>query len=102
MSNNNNNNNKNNEHKSGLEVQAKCFKVGEPLDMEQRALMYGQIISTMEKFRDIDKLFDKRFPKNAPDRNVKRAFAMASKMAEFLVEYLENNGCCINMDSAAM
>lgn len=97
-----NNDNENEKHKSGLNVESKSFNVNEPLDDEQRVLMYKEIVVTMERFRDLDTLFDKRFPKDIPDRNVKRAFAMASQMAEFVVEFLEKNGCCINMDSAAM
>ena len=97
-----NNNNENEKHKSGLRAVSKSFNVNEPLDDEQRVLMYSEIITTMENFRKLDSMFDKRFPKDIPDRNVKRAFAMASQMAEFVVEFLEKNGCCINMDSAAM
>ena len=97
-----NNNNENEEHKSGLRTVSKSFNMNEPLDDEQRVLMYSEIITTMENFRKLDSMFDKRFPKDIPDRNVKRAFAMASRMAEFVVEFLEKNGCCINMDSAAM
>ena len=97
-----NNNNENEKHKSGLNVEAKSFNMNEPLDDEQRVLMYKEIVVTMERFRDLDTLYDKRFPKDIPDRNVKRAFAMAAQMAEFVVEFLEENGCCINMDSAAM
>ena len=96
------NNNENNERKSEIKAEAKSFKVHEPLDPVQRGLMYGEIINTMKKFRLMDKLFDERFPEDIPDRNVKRAFAMASNMAEFVIEYLEKNGCCINMDSQAM
>ena len=98
----NNNENENENHKSRLNVEAKSFTINEPLDDEQRVLMYREIITTMENFRRLDSMFDERFPKDAPDRNVKRAFAMASNMAEFTVEFLENNGCCINMDSNAM
>ena len=97
-----NNNNENEKHKSGLRAVSKSFNVNEPLDDEQRVLMYSEIITTMENFRKLDSMLDKRFPKDIPDRNVKRAFAMASQMAEFVVEFLEKNGCCINMDSAAM
>lgn len=97
-----NNNDENKKPKSSLNVKAKSFNIEEPLDDEQRVLMYGEIITTMENFRKLDSMFDKRFPKDTPDRNVKRAFAMASNMAEFVVEFLEKNGCCINMDSAAM
>ena len=96
------NNNENNERKSEIKVEAKSFNVHEPLDPIQRGMMYGEIINTMDKFQSMDKLFEERFPEDIPDRNVKRAFAMASKMAEFVVEYLEKNGCCINMDTAAM
>lgn len=99
MSNENENNNKN---KSNLSVMPKVFKVHEPLDSEQRALMYGEVIRTIENFRKMDELFNERFPEDVPDRKVKRAFAMASRMAEFVVEYLEKNGCCINMDADAM
>ena len=97
-----NNSNENNERKSEIKVEPRVFKVGEPLDHEQRVLMYREVLSTMEKFQAMDNLFNERFPENIPDRNVKRAFAMASKMAEFVVEYLEKNGCCINMDAYAM
>lgn len=97
-----NNNDENKKPKSSLNVKAKSFNIEEPLDDEQRVLMYGEIITTMENFRKLDSMFDKRFPKDSPDRNVKRAFAMASQMAESAVEFLEKNGCCINMDSAAM
>lgn len=97
-----NNSNENEKPKSRLNVKAKSFNMNEPLDDEQRVLMYGEIITTMENFRKLDSMFDKRFPKDIPDRKVKRAFAMASRMAEFVVEFLEKNGCCINMDSAAM
>ena len=96
------NNNENNERKSEIKVEAKSFNVHEPLDPIQRGMMYGEIINTMDKFQSMDRLFEERFPENIPDRNVKRAFAMASKMAEFVVEYLEKSGCCINMDSQAM
>ena len=97
-----NNNNENNNENSGLRAVSKSFNINEPLDDEQRVIMYKEIITTMENFRKLDSMFDKRFPKDIPDRNVKRAFAMASQMAEFVVEFLEKNGCCINMDSAAM
>ena len=97
-----NNENENNNENSGLRAVSKSFNINEPLDDEQRVLMYKEIITTMENFRKLDSMFDKRFPKDIPDRNVKRAFAMASNMAEFVVEFLEKNGCCINMDSAAM
>lgn len=97
-----NNSNENEKPKSRLNVKAKSFSMNEPLDDEQRVLMYSEIITTMENFCKLDSMFDKRFPKDTPDRNVKRAFAMASRMAEFVVEFLEKNGCCINMDSAAM
>ena len=97
-----NNNNEINNENSGLRAVSKSFNINEPLDDEQRVLMYKEIITTMENFRKLDSMFDKRFPKDIPDRNVKRAFAMASNMAEFVVEFLEKNGCCINMDSAAM
>lgn len=96
------NNNENNERKSEIKVEAKSFNVHEPLDPIQRGMMYGAIINTMDKFQSMDKRFEERFPEDIPDRNVKRAFAMASRMAEFVVEYLEKNGCCINMDTAAM
>ena len=96
------NNNENEEYKSRLNVTAKSFNVTEPLDNEQRLLMYREIITTMEKFRKFDSMTDKIFPKDIPDRNVKRAFAMASEMSKFVVEFLEENGCCINMDSSAM
>ena len=97
-----NENENKNEHKSNLSVEPRAFKVGEPLDPEQRALMYGEVIRTIENFRKMDDMFQERFPEDVPDRKVKRAFAMASKMAEFVVEYLEKNGCCINMDADAM
>ena len=97
-----NNENENNNENSGLRAVSKSFNINEPLDDEQRVLMYKEIITTMENFRKLDSMFDKRFPKDIPDRKVKRAFAMASQMAEFVVEFLEKNGCCINMDSAAM
>lgn len=96
------NNNENENYKSRLNIEAKSFTINEPLGDEQRALMYSEIITTMEKFHAMDNLFNERFPEDIPDRNVKRAFAMASSMAEFAVEFLEKNGCCINMDSAAM
>ena len=96
------NNNENENHKSRLNVEAKSFTIYEPLDDEQRVLMYKEIITTMENFRRLDLMFDERFPKDTPDRNVKRVFAMASDMAEYAVEFLEKNGCCINMDSNAM
>ena len=96
------NNNENNERKSEIKVEAKSFNVYKPLDPIQRGMMYVEIIKTMDKFQSMDKLLEERFPEDIPDRNVKRAFAMASKMAEFVVEYLEKNGCCINMDTAAM
>lgn len=97
-----NNSNENEKPKSRLDVKAKSFSMNEPLNDEQRALMYSEIITTMENFRKLESMFDTWFPKDTPDRNVKRAFAMASRMAEFVVEFLEKNGCCINMDSAAM
>lgn len=97
-----NENENKNENKSNLSVMSKAFTVHKPLDPEQRALMYGEVIRTIENFRKMDDLFNERFPEDVPDRNVKRAFAMASKMAEFVVEYLEKNGCCINMDADAM
>ena len=43
-------NNENNENKSGLKVEASSFTVSEPLDDEQRALMYRAIINDMENF----------------------------------------------------
>lgn len=98
----NNENENKNENKSNLSVMAKTFKLHEPLDPKQRALMYGEAVGTMENFHKMDDLFNERFPEDVPDRKVKRAFAMASKMAEFVVEYLEKNGCCINMDADAM
>lgn len=97
-----NNNNENEKRKSSLNVKVKSFNIKEPLDNEQRILMYSEIITTMENFRKLDSMFDERFPMDTPDRKVKRAFAIASQMAEFVVEFLEKNGCCINMDSAAM
>lgn len=97
-----NNDNENNERKSEIRVEVKSFNVHEPLDPALRGQMYGEIINTMHKFREMDKLFDERFPADIPDRNVKRAFAMASHMAEFVVKHLEKNGCCINMDTTAM
>ena len=97
-----NENENKNENKSNLSVEPRTFKVGEPLDPEQRVLMYGEVIRTIENFRKMDEMFQERFPEDVPDRKVKRAFAMASKMAEFVVEYLEKNGCCINMDADAM
>lgn len=96
------NSNENNERKSELHVEPRIFNVHEPLDPEQRALMYGEVIRTIENFRKMDELYQKRFTEDVPDRKVKRAFAMASQMAEFVVEYLEKNGCCINMDADAM
>lgn len=96
------NNNENDERKSELSMEPRTFNVHEPLDPEQRALMYGEVIRTTENFRNMDELFQERFPEDVPDRKVKRAFAMASKMAEFVVEYLKKNGCCINMDADAM
>ena len=95
-------NNENNERKSKLRMEPRTFNVHEPLDPEQRALMYGEVIRTIENFRKMDEIYDKRFPEDVPDRKVKRAFAMASQMAEFVVQYLEKNGCCINMDADAM
>lgn len=100
--NNNVNNSENNERKSELSVELRTFNVHDPLDPEQRALMYGKVIRTIENFRKMDELFNERFPEDVPDRKVKRAFAMASNMAKFVVEYLEKNGCCINMDADAM
>ena len=97
-----NENENKNENKSNLRVEPRAFKVSEPLDHEQRALMYGKVIRTMENFRKMDDIFQERFPEDVPDRKVKRAFAMASNMAESVVEYLEKNGCCINMDADAM
>lgn len=96
------NNNNDNENKSELKVEVQSFKVSEPLDDEQRRLMYKAVAKSMRTFTVIDNLFDERFQKDAPDRNVKRAFAMAANMAEYIVEFLEKNGCCINMDSQAM
>ena len=96
------NNNENNENKSGLNVEARSFKVSEPLDDEQRAFMHSAIINDMKDFRRMYELYSMRFPENIPDRNVKRAFAMAANMAEFVIDFLEKNGCCINMDSQAM
>lgn len=96
------NSNENNERKSELKAEPMAFNVHEPLDPEQRALMYGEVIRTIENFRKMDDIFEERFPEDIPDRKVKRAFAMALKMAEFVVEYLEKNGCCINMDADAM
>ena len=95
-------NNNNDENKNGLKVEARSFKVSEPLDDEQRRLMYKAITSCMKTFTELDTLYDERFPENTPDRNVKRAFAMASNLAEFVVDFLEKNGCTINMDSQAM
>lgn len=97
-----NENENKNENKSNLSVEPRSFNVHEPLDPEQRALMYGEVVRTIENFRKMDDLFNERFPEDVPDRKVKRAFAMASNMAEFIVEYLEKNGCCINMDADAM
>lgn len=97
-----NENENKNENKSNLSVMPKTFTVHEPLDPEQRALMYGEVVRTMNNFHKMDGIFNERFPEDVPDRKVKRAFAMASKMAEFVVEYLERNGCCINMDADAM
>ena len=95
-------NNNQDENRSDLKAEAMSFKVGEPLDLEQRATMYRALVRSMVSFRKMDELFDKRFPKDTPDRNVKRAFAMASTMAEYLVEYLEKHGCTVNMDADAM
>lgn len=97
-----NNNNENEKHDSGLRAVPASFKVNEPLDNELRLLMYNEIATTMTKFSKLDSMFDERFPKDIPDRNVKRAFAMASDMAENVVEFLEKNGYCINLDSAVM
>lgn len=95
-------NNNQDENRSELKAEAVSFKVGEPLNLEQRATMYKELVHSMESFRKMDELFDERFPKDTPDRNVKRAFAMASTMAEFLVEHLEKHGCTVNMDADAM
>jgi len=85
MSNENENENEN-ENKSNLNVISKVFNVHEPLDPEQRALMYGEVVSTMENFHKMDDLFNKRFPEDVPDRNNSAEF-----LAEMIFETFKNS-----------
>lgn len=86
------------------EIKAKgfSFKLSEPFTYEEKKRIYKMVMNAMMNFRKFDMLWQSRIPDSIPNAKVKRSLSMASAMSEFLVDYMEQNGCCVNLDSATM
>lgn len=78
------------------------FKLSEPFTEDDKKRIYTMVMNAMMSFRKLDMLWQTRIDSSMPNHRVKRALAMAASIAEFLVDYMEQNGCCVNLDSKSM
>lgn len=90
--------NENNE----IKAEGFSFKLSEPFTYEEKKRSYKMVMNALTDFRKLDMLWQTRIDSSMPNHRVKRALAMASSIAEFLVDYMEQNGCCVNLDSETM
>lgn len=94
--------NNENENNEGLKAEGFSFKVSEPLTGDDKKRIYKMIMHALANFRKVDLMYQVHIPDSVPNARVKRAVAMAACISEFLVEYMEQKGCCVNLDSATM
>ena len=85
-------------------IKAKSFNFGlsEPLAGDKKKQIYKMVITAMASFRKVDLMYQDRIPDSVPNAKVKRALAMASSFSSFVVDYMEKNGLCVNLDSETM
>lgn len=92
----------NNDENDGLKAEGFSFNLREPFTAEEKKRIYRMVANAMLQFRKLDKLCQTRIDSSMPNHRVKRALAMAASLSEFLVDYMEQNGACVNLDSRAM
>lgn len=92
----------NNNENEGLKAEGFSFNLREPFTAEEKKRIYRTVVNAMVQFRKLDKLWKTRIDSSIPNHRVKRALAMAASMSEFLVDYMEQNGACVNLDSRTM
>lgn len=92
------NENENNE----IKAEGFSFKLSEPFTDEEKNRIYTMVMHAMVNFRKLDMLWQTRITESIPNHRVKRALAMAASISKFLVEYMEKNGLCVNLDSQTM
>ena len=95
MSNNNNNNNNNNEEP---QVKECMFTKSDPLDSDIKGEILGMIAFAFRNFIEDDETCRKDIPDNLPDFEIKRTVALASAIANSVVEHLERKGAVIVLD----
>ena len=78
------------------------FRLHAPFTAEDKKRIYPMMAKAMMNFRELDLMWQDRIPDSVPNAKVKRAIAMASSMAEFVVGYMEQNGLCVNLDDETM
>ena len=91
-----------NENSENIKAEGLNFKLSEPFTNEEKKRIYTMVMNAMVNFRKLDMLWQTRIDSSMPNHRVKRALAMAASISEFVVDYMEQNGCCINMDADAM
>lgn len=91
-----------NENNEGLKSEGFRFKLSEPFTGDDKKRIYTMVMNAMMNFRKLNMLWQTRIDSSMPNHRVKRALAMAASIAEFLVDYMEQNGCCVNLDSKTM
>ena len=91
-----------NENSENIKAEGFNFKLSEPFTDEEKKRIYTMVMNAMVNFHKLDMLWQTRIDSSMPNHRVKRALAMAASISEFVVKYLEKNGCCINMDADAM
>lgn len=91
-----------NENNDEIKAEGFQFKLSEPFTDEEKKRIYTMVMNAMVNFRKFDMLWQTPIPDSIPNAKVKRALAMAASMSEFVVEYMEKNGLCVNLDSQTM
>lgn len=91
-----------NENNDEIKAEGFQFKLSEPFTDEDKKRIYKMVANAMFNFRKLDMLWQTRIDASMPNHRVKRALAMAASMAGFVVDYMEKNGLCVNLDSKTM
>ena len=91
-----------NENSENIKAEGLNFKLSEPFTNEEKKRIYTMVMNAMVNFRKLDMLWQTRIDSSMPNHRVKRALAMAASISEFVVDYMEQNGCCVNLDSKTM
>ena len=74
------------------------FNIGKPLDKKEKELMLEKIRSSLRHVFDIMGMCNELRPGDSEEDRIKRVFMFTSKICDFAVDWLEEQGAAVVLD----